>query len=152
MSTLQLNLSARQISPYIHTKAGSAGSMDYVSVYASDTRLPLRAFKPRRNGRKGIAVQFWRDEAPRAMPHAFLLRGDWWQRVPFREGLGALRAPSGLVDRLPITLRVGPSLKRALQPVGQFPAAPHRDEVVEALKSYGQEVLRAELARLSEIP
>lgn len=151
VSDLQLNLSARQVSPYINVKIGSADGMDYISVTASNVRLPIKAFKPRIVPKHGLVVLFWRGEAPSEMPHAFRLNGDWWERVPYRSGLGALPTPSGLVDRLPITRRVGPSLKRALQPVGRWPTAPHRDEIVEYLKEFGMDVLRAELTRLAEI-
>lgn len=144
ISEIELNLSPRQISRYLQTKLGHAGDVDYVSVFASDTRLPLTAFKPRFSKSSGVSVTTWRDSPAYVLPHGFRRnRNQVWQRIP---GKG----PSGLVGRLPIVQRKGPSLKRALQKTGPQKAwKDHgRQQVVDRIKAFGQEKLASEIRRL----
>jgi hypothetical protein len=144
ISEHQLNLSPRQISPYINVKAGKAGGMDYVAVTASDQRLPLRLFKARYSKKSGVTVQTWRDAPPVRLPHAFKRGNEFWQRIP--AGPGQERGPSGLVHRLPIVQRKGPSLKRTLQPT-RHGGAHKLQTVVDNLSRFARDCLADEIQR-----
>lgn len=147
ISELQLNLRPRQISRHIGVRQGRAGGMDHISVTASATRLPLQAFRPRAIRRAGFVVQTWRDAPPIRLPHAWRrTRTEIWQRIPspYPGDVG----PSGLVHRLPIVQRKGPSLKRTLQPHGKSPNEHRRQEVVERLCDFAQHTLADEIQRL----
>ena len=146
VSAHQLNLSARAISPYIKVKVGKAGELDYVAVYASDARLPLSAYKPRVNRQTGVTATTWRDSGQKRYPHAFKRRDGKpgiWQRIPDTAG----NTRSGLVDRLPIVQRKGPSLDRALQP-NRHGGDHGRAAVVSYLLDFGQQKLHVEMQRL----
>lgn len=147
VSEVQLNLSARAIAPYIEVKDGKAGGIDYVSVTASKARLPLSAYKPKFSKRAGSTVVTWKDSAPVVMPHAFRRGREAWQRIPDPRAATA----SGLVGRLPIVLRKGPSLKRALEKVGPSQNDHGREEVVNRLMEFGRAKLAAEIQRLLQL-
>lgn len=144
----QLNLSARQVSPYIQVKQGSTSSLDYVAVTASAERLPLRAYKAKISKRAGVTVQTWRDQPVQRLPHAFGRGRDAWQRIPATAGYES--GPSGLVHRLPIVQRKGPSLRRALQDTGRG-GAHNRQQVVDNLNAFARQVLAAEIERLLNV-
>lgn len=150
VSELQLNLSPSQIAPYISVKAGKAGSEHYVSVSAAKTRLPLTVFKPSFSDATGVRVQTWKDQPAEHLPHAFKRKGNQvWQRVPWSSGASSEpMTPFGLVQRLPIVQRKGPSLKRTLQVVKPGTRSHRREEVVEHLMKFGQSILAAEIKRL----
>lgn len=148
VSEVQLNLSVRAISPHILVRTGKAGDTDYVSVFASTARLPLSAFKPSISKSRGVTVKTWRDSPPLRLPHGFARGKEVWQRAPYRGQKGQSAAPSGLVQRLPIVMRKGPSLKRALQPTGPSQESHGRERVVEHLMRFGQAKLAAEIQRL----
>lgn len=127
----QLNLTPRQISPHIQVRHGSTSDADYVSVTASARRLPLSDYKPRVSKGRGATVTTWLDMPPLRLPHAFQHGGSRarpriFQRIPSRYPGDV--GPSGLVHRLPIVQRKGPSLRRTLQPAGpsQFQSTPGR--------------------------
>lgn len=121
-----LNLTARQISPYLDVQVSANG----ITLRGSDARLPVSAFKPTWAGPSspGVVVTFWRDSGPLTLAHTFMRRGskEVWQRVPgtrsktTRVGTGrdssrvVTKAASGLVGRLPIVLRKGPAFARAV--------------------------------------
>lgn len=143
----QLNLPARAVSPYIRVDQGSAGGFDYVAVTASNTRLPLQAFRPKVSKTSGVTVTTWLDSPAKRLPHAFARPGKGiWQRTPARNGMPS--GPSGLVHRTPVVARKGPSLRRTLQPAGPGRLAAHRrDDVVAELLSFGRNVLAREIER-----
>lgn len=140
-----LNLTARQISPYVTAKVNTAD--DSVTVSASRTRLPLSAFKPS-FGPAGAVVTTWRDTGALRLPHGFRRKGnkEVWQRVPFRNQKGAQGpGPSGLTHRLPIVVRKGPSLAYTL--TGGRTAGSHGD-ITPDLMAFSRQALAAELQRL----
>lgn len=120
------NLTPRQISPYLIVNETANG----LSLVGKSSRLPVSAFKPTWGGPSspGVTVQFWRDGAPLVLPHTFVRDGTKtvWQRVPgtrsktAQTGTGrdsqrhVVRAASGLVGRLPIVQRKGPSFARGI--------------------------------------
>lgn len=149
VSEVQLNLSPGQIAPFINVKHTTGGNVDYVSVTASRDRIPLKAYKAKVSKKSGATVTTWKDAAPVQLPHAFKRPdGNVWQRVPYKGQKGADRAPSGLVQRLPIVVRKGPSMKRALQPAGPSKNDHGREQVVAHLMEFGQSILSAEIKRL----
>lgn len=141
-----LNLAPRQISP--HVSAGVAKADNAIVVGASKKRLPLVAFKPRISKRTGVTVTTWKDRGPQHLPHAFKRKdgkAGVWQRVPFtgaKFGGSHQRGGSfsGLVSRLPIVERKGPSMHRIFQ-------AKHGD-ITPALTIYAQARLAAEVQRM----
>lgn len=146
VSEKQLNLSARTISPYIRVDQGTAAGFDYVAVTASNTRLPLQAFRPKVSKTSGVTVTTWLDSPAKRLPHAYGYKGGVWQRTPARNGMPS--GPSGLVHRTPVVQRKGPSLRRTLQPAGPGRLAAHRrDDVVAELLSFGRNVLSREIER-----
>ncbi len=150
ISAVQLNLSPSQISRYINTsKPGRGGK--YISVTASNTRLPLRLFGARASKASGVTVTTWRSRGQVHLPHAFLMKGEIYQRAPYRGQANAYAVGDGLVNRLPLAQLKGPSLKRTLQPVGRYAADTGRDEVVNNLLLFGQAVLSAEIRRLEGV-
>lgn len=148
VSRVQLNLSPTAISPHILVNQGTVDGNAYVAVSAAKKRLPLSAFKARITKKTGATVTTWRDSAPYALPHGFRRGKEVWQRAPYKGQKGQTRTPLGLVQRLPIVMRKGPSLKRALQKVGPSQNDHGREEVVAHLVEYGQSVLAAEIQRL----
>lgn len=144
VSEHQLNLSARQISPYVNVKSSSTAAGDFVAVTASNERVPLRAFKPRFNKRTGVTVQTWRDAPVIRLPHAFARGRDAWQRIPATAGFES--GPSGLVHRLPIVQRKGPSMRRTLQNTTKG-GAHQRQKVVDNLSNFARKTLAAEIQR-----
>ena len=113
---------------------------------------------PPRVGADGVTVTTWRDTGPQQYAHAFKRRdkAGIWQRIPWKAGLksrdragnrrgGRDAAPSGLVQRLPIVQRKGPSLHRVFQFGGKY--ASHVD-IRPKLNTYAEQVFSAELARL----
>lgn len=145
-----LNLSPRQISPYL--SASAAKSDNSIRVGASRERLPLQAFKPRVSAAGGVTVTTWKDRGSQQMPHAFK-RPDGkpgiWQRVPWagQKGQGGNPGtPSGLVQRLPIVQRKGPSMHRIFQG-RNTPTGGHGD-ILPRLTVYAQARLAEEVARM----
>lgn len=137
VSELQLNLSPSQISPFIAVKSTS----EYIGVSAAAKRLALSAFRPSFSD-TGASATTWRDLPAYVIRHGFS-RGDGqvWQRAPGGS------SPSGLVSRLPILVRKGPSLKRALEDTGRG-GSHNRDKVVERLALFTKEKLADEIQRL----
>lgn len=118
-----LNLRPRQISSYLDASV----SGDTITLRGSKSRLPLSAFGARWGGRTtaGAEAVLWRDGGARTFVHTFKIRGSKqiWQRVPYsgqaksasskiKRGLGG--SAGGLVNRLPIVVRKGPSFSRAV--------------------------------------
>jgi hypothetical protein len=151
-----MNLTARQISPYLNVKVTADG----IVLTGSSSRLPVSAFKPTWGGPSspGVTVTFWRDSGPLLLPHTFMRRGskEVWQRVPGARsrtqlvGTGrdssrvVVREASGLVGRLPIVVRKGPAFARAVY------EKKHGD-IYPALISFGGQVLSDEAARLVQL-
>jgi hypothetical protein len=121
-----LNLTPRQISPYLFVETFADG----IRLRGKSQRLPVSAFKPTWGGptSAGVTVTFWRDAGPLTLVHTFIRKGTKgvWQRVPGkrsktqRVGVGrdssrqVVRPATGLVSRLPIVQRKGPSFARAI--------------------------------------
>ena len=154
VASVQLNVAARSLAPYITVRSGGPQGAEYVSVYGSRDRLPIKLFKPRVSKRDGVRVTLFRRQGEQHWPHAFVDRGVIKQRVPAR-GANAWRdhGASGLVHRLPIATRVGPSLARALGPVrdrgASYAAFSGREQVVSHLREFAANVLASEIARLT---
>lgn len=145
-----LNLSPRQISPYL--SAGAAKADNSIRIGASRERLPLQAFKPRVSATGGVTVTTWKDRGPQALPHAFR-RPDGkpgiWQRVPWAGQKGQGGNPgtaSGLVHRLPIVQRKGPSMHRIF--VGRNTPTGGHGDILPRLTVYAQARLAEEVARM----
>ena len=144
-----LNLSARQISPYL--SANAAKSDNSIRIGASRQRLPLQAFKPSASA-SGVSVTTWKDRGPQRHPHAFKRpdgKAGIWQRVPWagQKGQGGNPgSPSGLVQRLPIVERKGPSMHRIFQG-RNTPTGGHGD-ILPRLTVYAQARLAEEVARM----
>jgi hypothetical protein len=134
-----LNLPASKISRHVKVTRGKAGGDEFVRVSANKVRLPLTDFRPTFSRADGVRVQTWRDSEPQRLPHAFKRKDKpgAWQRVPQRGG--------GLVPRLPIVQRKGPSLHRVFQQRGRF--AGHGD-ISAHLSRFTQTTLAVEIARL----
>lgn len=151
------NVSPRRLRPHIHVTRHKLKDGEYLSVQASRLRLPLIAFSPQVSRTEGVTVTTWREGGAKRLPHAFRRKDSpgIWQRIPaknvgkFRPG-GRSRADqtaetaSGLVARLPIVERKGPSLHRAF--VFGGPRTTHTD-VRPRLSQFAREVLSAEIAR-----
>lgn len=151
-----LNLNARQISPYLDVQVTSGG----ITLRGSDTRLPVSAFKPTWAGTTspGVVVTFWRDSGPLVLAHTFMRKGskEVWMRVPGARSKTAtvgtgrdsskvvVQPSSGLVGRLPIVVRKGPSFARAVY------EKKHGD-IFPSLVEFAQESLRVEVDRLVQI-
>lgn len=145
-----LNLSPRQISPYL--SAGAAKADNSIRIGASRERLPLQAFKPRVSAAGGVTVTTWKDRGAQALPHAFR-RPDGkpgiWQRVPWAGQKGQGGNPgtaSGLVHRLPIVQRKGPSMHRIF--VGRNTPTGGHGDILPRLTVYAQARLAEEVARM----
>jgi hypothetical protein len=148
-----LNLTSRQISPYLIVKVTADG----IALTGSSSRLPVSAFKPTWAGRSspGVVVTFWRDAGPLLLAHTFMRRDskEVWMRVPGARsrtqlvGTGrdssrvVVREASGLVGRLPIVVRKGPSFARAVY-------ERRHGDIYPALSSFGGQLLSDESARL----
>lgn len=143
VSDKQLNLRPGQIAPYIQVKIAD----DYVSVYASKKRLPLSAYKAKFSKKNGATVTTWKDAAPLVLPHGFKRGREVWQRVPYHGQPGQYATKLGLVPRLPIVLRKGPSLAHTLRRGGSKNDH-RREEVVAHLTQFGRKKLSDEIARL----
>ena len=145
-----LNLSPRQISPYL--SANAVKSDNSIRVGASRQRLPLQAFKPRVSATGGVSVTTWKDRGPQQMTHAFKRpdgKAGIWQRVPWAGQKGQGGNPgtaSGLVHRLPIVERKGPSMHRIFQG-RNTPTGGHGD-ILPRLTVYAQARLAEEVARM----
>lgn len=145
-----LNLSPRQISPYL--SANAVKSDNSIRVGASRQRLPLQAFKPRVSATGGVTVTTWKDRGPQQQPHAFKRpdgKSGIWQRVPWAGQKGQGGKPgsaSGLVQRLPIVERKGPSMHRIFQG-RDTPTGGHGD-ILPRLTVYAQARLAEEVARM----
>jgi hypothetical protein len=139
-----LNLTARQISPFLSTQLSTG---DTLMLRGSTQRLPLSAFKPR-PGPKGVIATLWRDSGPRVFEHTFIPKGgkQVWQRVPWsgQKGQGKRAAPSGLVQRTPIVVRKGPSFSRAV-------LSKKHGDIYPPLMQFAQSVLSEEIARLLKV-
>ena len=141
-----LNLAPRQISPYVSARVSKANTS--IVVGASKQRLPLLAFKPRVSARDGVTVTTWKDRGAQVLPHAFKRKDGKpgiWQRIPYTGAKFGGSAQtggsfSGLVSRLPIVERKGPSMHRIFQ-------ARHGD-IVPALTIYAQARLATEVQRM----
>lgn len=138
ISRTVLNLPASKVSRHVKVKRGGPRGDEYVTVSANKTRLPLTDFRPT-FGRDGVRVQTWRDSEPQRLPHAFKRKDKpgVWQRIPQNGG--------GLVPRLPIVQRKGPSLHRVFLQRGRF--AGHGD-ISGHLSQFTQTTLAAEITRL----
>lgn len=142
ISSVQLNLPPRQIARYLTAHLND----DTVSLSASRDRLPLMDFRPA-IGRDGVRVMTFRSRGVQHLPHAFLHKGKIKQRIPAK-GRNFDSGPSGLVWRLPIVNRAGPSLARTLRPDGRHGADPMAGEVVKRLAVFARATLARELGRL----
>lgn len=142
-----LNLAPRQISPYLEARVSKTASA--IVVAADRTRLPLQAFKPSVSALRGVTVTTWKDRGAQVLPHAFRRKdgkSGIWQRIPhtggakFGAGHQSGGGPSGLVHRLPIVERKGPSMHRTF--------ATRHGEITPRLSVYAQARLAEELARM----
>ena len=140
-----LNLSVAKVRPHIKVAQNSAGGESYVSVSANKRRLPLTdfggTFSP-----SGFTVTTWKDQAAKHFPHIFKrkdARGAW-QRIPTKRGADN-RPTVGLVGRLPIVTRKGPSMHRVFDPQGRYPG--HGD-LIGKLSRFKQLLLVTEITRL----
>jgi hypothetical protein len=153
-----LNLPTRRVSPHIDVKRHRTRDGDYVAVSASRTRLPLSAYSPRFSRTEGVTVTTWRDSPQQELPHGFRRKDKpgVWQRIPahkvakFRPAKRGradqtAAAPSGLVARLPVVERKGPSMHRVFVFEGRH--AGHTD-IRPRLSAFVQETLSREIARL----
>lgn len=136
-----LNLPASKVSRHIKVSRSKAGGEDYITVSASRTRLPLEDFKPSFTA-QGVSVRTWKDAPALRLPHAFRRKDKpgAWQRIPLRGG--------GLVSRLPIVKRKGPSLHRVFIQRGRF--AGHGD-IAGHLSQFTRTTLAVEIARLLRV-
>ena len=144
-----LNLPARTISGYL--SANAVKSDNSIRVGASRTRLPLQAYKPRVS-QSGVTVTTWKDRGAQRLPHAFR-RPDGkpgiWQRVPWAGQKGQGGNPgtdSGLVHRLPIVERKGPSMHRIF--MGKNTPYGGHGDILPRLTVYAQARLAEEVARM----
>jgi len=151
-----LNLTARQISPFLSVQTTANG----IALVGSTQRLPVSAFRPVWGGPSspGVSVTFWRDSGPQTLVHTFIRKGavGVWQRVPgkaaktTRVGVGrdshrqVVRAASGLVGRLPIVQRKGPAFSRAIF------ERKHGD-IYPGVTAFAQTFVDAEAIRLVQI-
>ena len=137
-----LNLPARTISGTLSATVSKADSA--IVVGASKTRIPLQQFKPSVSSSSGVTVTTWKDRGAQQLPHAFRRKDGKpgiWQRVPFTFAKGQSGAgPSGLVHRLQIVERKGPSMHRIF-------LAKHGD-IVPALTAFAQAQLSIEVQRM----
>lgn len=148
ISAVQLNLPEAVIRKHLGVHTSSTDGGDHVIVSAANRRLPLMDFKPH-IGRNGVTVTTFKSRGPQRLPHAFLHNGKIKQRIPATgKGKNYDAGPSGLVWRLPLTDRVGPSLARALSPIYRYAADPYAERVREHLRAYSQTVLHNEIQRL----
>lgn len=147
-----LNLPQNKVRPYIGTRSTQDGDSAAIVVSASRYRLPLTDYRPKVSN-AGVVVTTWRDSPPLALPHAFVRRDKpgIWQRVPFtgaKFGAGPqVAAPSGLVDRLPIVQRKGPSMHRVFVKESGARERAHGD-VAARLREVARETLHKEVERL----
>lgn len=150
-----LNLPARTVSQSVQVAKRKVGEGTYVTVSASRTRLPLIAFTPRFSRLDGVTVTTWREQGPQRLSHAFRRKDKpgVWQRVPYSGGkaiggIGMQRrtgSPSGLVDRLPIVQRKGPSMHRVFEYAGRYRG---RGDIRPQLSTFVETTLSQEIARL----
>ena len=148
ISAVQLNLPEAVIRKHLGVRTSSTDGGDHVIVSAANRRLPLLDFRPR-IGRNGVTVTTFKSRGPQRLPHAFLHNGKIKQRIPAAgKGKNFDAGPSGLVWRLPLTDRVGPSLARALSPIYRYAADPYAERVREHLRAFSQTVLHNEIQRL----
>lgn len=148
ISAVQLNLPEAVIRKHLGVRTSSTDGGDHVIVSAANRRLPLLDFRPR-IGRNGVTVTTFKSRGPQRLPHAFLHNGKIKQRIPATgKGKNFDAGPSGLVWRLPLTDRVGPSLARALSPIYRYAADPYAERVREHLRAFSQTVLHNEIKRL----
>lgn len=150
ISTVQLNLPEAVIRKHLGVHTSSTDGGDHVIVSAANRRLPLMDFKPH-IGRNGVTVTTFKSRGPQRLPHAFWHNGKIKQRIPATSAANRYKyeyGPSGLVWRLPLTDRVGPSLARALSPIYRYAADPYAERVREHLRAYSQTVLHKEIQRL----
>lgn len=144
ISEIQLNIAPRTLAPLLAVTSGSAGDdADYLSISASNKRIPIAGFRPRVSKKTGVRVTTWHDRGEQHWKHAFRQKGnkDIKQRIP---GAG----PSGLVPRLPITTRTGPSVARTLGPVRGYATDHGRAEVRERVAKFAHGILAEEIRRL----
>lgn len=148
ISTVQLNLPEAVIRKHLGVHTSSTDGGDHVIVSAANRRLPLMDFKPH-IGRNGVTVTTFKSRGPQRLPHAFLHAGKIKQRIPATgKGKNFESGPSGLVWRLPLTNRVGPSLARALSPIYRYAADPYAERVREHLRAFAQTTLHNEIQRI----
>lgn len=149
-----LNLPQNKVRPAISVRSEQASDNAAVVVSASKQRLPLTDYKPHVS-KSGVTVTTWRDSPPLVLPHAFVRRDKpgIWQRVPFtgaKFGGGAQSGGGkfGLVDRLPIVQRKGPSMHRVFVTESGGRERAHGD-VAARLKEVARETLHKEIERLT---
>lgn len=145
-----LNLPARTISGYL--SASVAKSDNSIRLGASRQRLPLDAYKARATANNGVTVTTWKDRGPQHLQHAFRRpdgKAGIWQRVPWAGQKGQGGNPgyaSGLVQRLPIVQRKGPSMHRIF--VGRNTPTSGHGDILPRLTVYAQARLAEEVARM----
>lgn len=150
ISTDVLNLSARRVSPHVQVDRRRVAGAEVLTVSTSRTRLPLADYTPRVSRREGVTVTTWRDSGPKRYPHAFRRkdRAGIWQRIPSGKH-GVNPTPSGLVQRLPIVERKGPSIHRVFVHGGRY--GTHVD-LRPRLSEFVETTLAQEVARLLRVP
>jgi len=148
-----LNLPPRVISSYLNIKNDEHS----VTLSGSNRRPPMSAFNPTWGGRAspGVVVTIWRDQGPILLAHTFMRPGskEVWQRVPTSRsktlsvGQGrnssrqVVQGAGALVGRLPIVIRKGPAMARAVY------ERKHGD-IYPDLSAFAQTTIAAEVARL----
>ncbi|MEN1941010.1 hypothetical protein WCE39_07945 [Luteimonas sp. MJ174] len=150
ISTDVLNLSARRVSPYVQVDRRKVAGADVLTVSTARTRIPLADYTPRVSRKDGVTVTTWRDAGPKRYPHAFRRKdkAGIWQRIPSGKH-GVNPTPSGLVQRLPIVERKGPSIHRVFVHGGRF--GTHVD-LRPRLAAFVETTLAQEVARLLRVP
>ncbi len=151
-----LNLPPRVISGYLDVKADEQS----ITLTGSDQRPPISAFKPTWGGRTspGVVATIWRDQGAVVLPHTFLRPGskEVWQRIPTSRsktqqvGQGrdssrqVIQSAGALVGRLPIVVRKGPAMARAVY------ERKHGD-IYPQLVEFGRNILSDEVSRLVDL-
>lgn len=151
-----LNLPPRVVSGYLSVQSNE----NSVSLTGKNSRPPISAFKPSWGGNAsaGVIATIWRDQGAVTLAHTFLRPGskEVWQRAPTsrsktqRVGTGrdssrqVVKTAGALVGRLPIVMRKGPAMARAVY------ERKHGD-IYPDLIEFSQTILAAEIARLVNV-
>lgn len=141
-----LCLPVRHIREYLRFGVKYQGGEARVQFTGIDKRVPLHLFEGARYaGRKapGAVVKIWRDSPPRTFERTFAIKGRG-----VRGGIFQRTPRGGVVDdlhgRLPIVLRKGPEMYRAL-------VEGRHGDVRPDLIRIGRETFRSEVARLLKV-